>query len=367
MVGDAQVLLGQFDIEPERGEGDLVGHGQTSHGGERGVGYGASECLGTFEPIAFGDGALAPDGPGEEHSDALDIGFDFACVIAGVVGAELHVFSAEDRRMSGVGTHDDAGSIGLLKHEKGEGIVHEPFVSDESISDVLRQGDVGGADGGWGEVGDGGFGGESELFCEPDSDSGLETAGEHFGDDPVAPPSETGMGMGGTEVDLVSIEADIAFEFNGGGIGDFGWDDEGIGTDHDGGFTGDFEGCGFDPNIVVNADGGFASAIAEPGEGELLELTGFGAIDHGSESGGEPGLAHAGEEGAEDHGRFCEFLGELGEGRLAVGRFKVRGVVDGLDAGETQENQATDKEHQVAQDLFETFHVRFGTLSERVG
>lgn len=173
--------------------------------------------------------------------------------------------------------------------------------------------------------------------------------------------------MGGTEIDLVSIEADIAFEFNGGGIGDFGWDDERIGTDHDGGFTGDFEGGGFDPNIVVDADGGFASAIAESGEGELFELTSFGSIDHGSESGGEPGLAHAGEEGAEDHGRFCEFLGELGEGRVVVGRFKVRGVVDGLDASETEENQATDEEHQVAQDLFETFHARFGTLSERVG
>lgn len=97
MIGDAEVLLGQFDIEPERREGDLVGHGQTSHGGERGVGYGASECLSTFEPIAFGDGALASDSPGEEHGDALDIGFDFAGVIAGVVGAELHILTAEDR------------------------------------------------------------------------------------------------------------------------------------------------------------------------------------------------------------------------------------------------------------------------------
>jgi len=173
------------------------------------------------------------------------------------------------------------------------------------------------------------------------------------------------MGMGGTEIDLVSIETDITFEFNSGGIGDFGWNDERIGTDHDGGFTGDFEGGGFDPNIVVDADGGFASAIAESGERELLELTGFGAIDHGAESGGEPGLAHASEERAEDHGRFCEFLGELGEGCVVVGRFKVRGVVDGLDAGETEESQATDEEHQVAQDLYETFHVRFGTLSER--
>lgn len=254
----------------------------------------SSHNFGSFEAARRHPRTVAAHSTRDENRQLDSRAFEGALPHARIIGTELHDLAAQYRRMRAVTADDRRVAISLLGVKQTEAGIYLAAVANQAISHPIGGVESARAKRSRLEVAQGIGCRGCQLLREPGSDTGIERAGERFSHKSLPPATETAMGVGRAEADLISPQSVSASQISRRTLCNLPRNDKGVGRDDDARRTSGREGDRFDPYFIMNSRRGLAMTIPIPGEWDRPELSGFGTIHHRAHFGGEGRTSEAG-------------------------------------------------------------------------
>src|SRR5690349_10024177 len=176
---------------------------------------------------------MAADSPSEKRGQTAGGLFDGPFPVTGVIGTELEVATAQDRRVSGEAAEHRGSPLFLLKEQVAElGVTLTEFANKAVAHELWRE-KAAVAKRSRFEIGNRFAHGSHNAIGKPDPGAGVKSAGKGLADFALAPTTETGVGMRSAEIELIAAQMQLLGKTLGGHFGDFARNDKRVAAQHD--------------------------------------------------------------------------------------------------------------------------------------